>query len=69
MGLLLGASVLTIFEVLDLVIYNSLRKSCRAGKLKTKKAPAVKNKDAEQPAITAGNHTNADLKNNVNTFT
>ena len=33
MGLLLGASVLTIFELLDLILYNSLRKWCNVRNL------------------------------------
>ena len=31
MGLLLGASVLTVFELLDLLIYNTFRKLSSAG--------------------------------------
>ena len=39
LGLLIGASVLTVCEVLDLIIYNSIVKLTRTGK-STKKDPA-----------------------------
>ena len=67
MGLLLGASVLTIFEVLDLAIYNGFRKSCGAGKKNFSKKPPNE-KDAEQAvAIGTGNHTTGTtIGNNAN---
>ena len=53
MGLLLGASVLTIFEVLDLAIYNGFRKSCGAGRKNLNKTPS----EQTEPVVGTGNHT------------
>ena len=47
MGLLLGASVLTIFELLDLLIYNTFKKYC--WKDKSKEEEDKKEKEAMNP--------------------
>ena len=46
MGLLLGASVMTVFEIFDLVIYQSILKCIHAGK-KARKIGSASSKSSK----------------------